>query len=341
MKLPHRISLARLPTPIQFLKKTSADLNKEIYVWRDDLTGFIDSGNKVRKLEFLVADALAQGCDYLITCGGPQSNHARATAAVARQLGLGVSLLLLPRPGFDPSQAPSGNLLLNQILGAKITWIDPEEFQRLGSTYEPFFHREMDSVKNLGKKPYCIPLGGSSPLGCYGYISGVSEMALAWTTLVPKSKTPDSIFCALGSGGTYVGLGLGLQANSLATKLFGINVIGAIETANLYVNNLTTAALHAGMEVNLQNARIIDGYVGAGYSLASNEDLSFYRNLASSEGIVLDPCYTGKAFQGMISEIRKNPGSFGNKILFLHSGGGFGNFAYSEQYQRVFQEKMI
>jgi D-cysteine desulfhydrase len=335
MKTPSRLQLARLPTPIHALKNTSLELNKEVYVWRDDLTGFIDSGNKLRKLEFLVADALAKGCDHLITCGGPQSNHARATAAVARSLGLGVSLLLLPRAGFNKDAAASGNLLLDQIFDARITWMTQEAFQAAGSTYEPFLEREMENLKSEGKKPYCIPLGGSSPLGCFGYIAGVQEMLQTWSKTVSGSSAPDTVFCAMGSGGTYTGLSMGLALENTSTRLVGINVIGPMETANRYVSNLSNAALQAGMNADLKNAQIIDGYVGGGYSVASDDDLRFYRKTASLEGVVLDPCYTGKAFQGMLAEVKKKPSVFGKKILFLHSGGTFGNFAYADQYQRA------
>jgi D-cysteine desulfhydrase len=341
MKLPNRLSLARLPTPIQKLKHTSLELKKDVYIWRDDLTGFIDSGNKLRKLEFFMADATSQGCDWIITCGGPQSNHTRATSAVARSLGLGVSVLILPKMGFDRAAPANANLLLNQIFDAKISWIDTEEFHRLGGTYDPFFAKEVEELKRAGKKPYVIPLGGSNMLGCYGYINGVQEMLTAWKNAVPHSPAPDDLFCALGSGGTFVGLKLGLQDQNLQTKLHGINVIGPVEVAQKYVSVLSEASKRAGLELKSENMQFIDGYVGAGYAVASDADLRFYQTFAHREGIVLDPCYTGKAIQGMISEIKKNPSAFGEKILFLHSGGAFGNFAYAEQYQRVFQEKML
>ena len=129
MKIPPRLSLARLPTPIHRLKNTSAELKKDVFIWRDDLTGFNDSGNKVRKLEFLLAEAIAQGCDSVVTCGGPHSNHTRATAVLARQLGLHISVLILPRADYRLDSLANGNLLLNQIFGACITWIDREEFK--------------------------------------------------------------------------------------------------------------------------------------------------------------------------------------------------------------------
>lgn len=336
---PAKINLARLPTPIQKLKTTSKELGKEIYIWRDDLNGFMESGNKLRKLEFLMADALTQGCDWVITCGGPQSNHTRATAIVARQLGLGVSILTLPKPGYDHDKIPTGNLLINRIYDSTMIWLDFNEYQKNGSSYDPFLKQESDRLKSLGKKPYVIPLGGSNLIGCKGYQSAIPEMLSTWKSIA-KTEAPDSLFCALGSGGTFVGLQLGIQEQKLKTQLYGVNVIGPMEIAQKYVHNLHDAiSKQLGIDLNQSmlhtKAHTIDGYVGAGYSIASDEDLKFYVELARCEGILLDPCYTGKAFQGMLAEIRKNPSRFGDQILFLHSGGTFGNFAYAEKFHKV------
>jgi len=341
MKQFERLSLARLPTPIQKLEKTSKHLGKEIFIWRDDLTGFMESGNKLRKLEFLMADAIAQGCDWVITCGGPQSNHTRATAVIARQLGLGVSILTLPKPGFDRSRVANGNLLINQIYDSTMIWLDYDEYQKNGASYDPFLEQESTRLKVLGKKPYVIPLGGSNPIGCLGYQNGIAEMLNTWKS-VTHTLAPDSLFCALGSGGTYVGLQLGLQEQKLKTQLYGINVIGPIEVAQKYASTLSSSVLKEfGITVDTSKSHQIDGYVGAGYSIASNADLEFYIELARHEGIMLDPCYTGKAFQGMLSEIKKNPTSFGDQVLFLHSGGTFGNFAYAEQFEQVLKTKQL
>ena len=339
MKNAPRISLARLPTPIQKLKMISHKLGKEIYIWRDDLNGMVESGNKLRKLEFLMADALAKGCDWIITCGGPQSNHTRATAVIARQLGLGVSILILPKPGFDRSKTANANLLLNHIYDSKMVWLDYEDYQNKGSTYDPFLQAEVAELKSKGKKPYVIPLGGSNHIGSLGYANAIEEMMQSWKS-VAQSTEPESLFCALGSSGTYVGLQLGIQEQKLKTHLYGVNVIGPIQTAQKYAHSVTQSiADHFGISISQKHSTMIDGYVGEGYSIASDQDLEFYIQLARDEGILLDPCYTGKAFQGMISEIKKDPSSYGKQILFLHSGGTFGNFAYSEQYREVLKKK--
>ena len=328
-----KLQLARLPTPIQLLAKTSAQVGKEIYLWRDDLTGFNDSGNKLRKLEYLVADALAQGCDHLITCGGPQSNHTRATAAVARQLGLGISILVLPKADYNFQQIPTGNLLLNQIFDAKLVWLKTEEYHRLNLGFAPFLAREVDAMKAQGKKPYVIPLGGSSPVGCLGYEVAVTEMLSTWRTAA-NTPAPDSLFCALGSGGTYLGLKMGIEKEKLATHLYGV-AVSPLKIIEGYVAQLTQELATLKVNVKPQGMSIIDGYVGDGYAIASDDDLRFYQRLAREEGVLLDPCYTGKAFQGMLGEIAKYPDKFGKKILFLHSGGGFGTFAYAKQYQKI------
>ena len=286
-----------------------------------------------------MADALQQGCDWIITCGGPQSNHTRATAVMARQLGLDVSIVTMTRPGFDASKAATGNLLLNEIFASKIIWVSFENFQKKGSSYDFFLNEELERLRSLGKKPYVIPLGGSNVIGCLGYLNAVEEMSQTWKKSV-SSTPPDSLFCALGSAGTYVGLQLGLHTYGLnQTQLYGVNVLGAKETAEAYVSRLQeNAAQHFNFSFSSSNASQIDGYAGEGYALATDSDLEFYIRLAREDGILLDPCYTGKAFQGMISEIKKDPKRFGERILFLHSGGGFGSFAYAEQFQSVMKK---
>ena len=336
MQKPNRLPLAQLPTPIQFLQKTSAKIGKKIHVWRDDLTGFLESGNKVRKLEFLLADALNQGCDWIVTCGGPQSNHTRATSVLARRFGLGVSVLISPpKPGFDPNQPATGNLLLNRIFGSQLLWIDAEEYEKSGRRYDPFLEREMERQRALGRKPYAIPSGGSSTMGCWGYRSAISEMLETWRKNSVNPSAPDSIFCAFGSGGTYVGLQLGLEDHGLRnTQLRAINVLDTASAAEKYLSPLTeSASRYFSIDLSSREIRarhqLLEGYAGAGYSLASDKDLELYTRLARDEGILLDPCYTGKAFQGMLAELEKDPSQYGENILFLHSGGGFGTFAYS------------
>jgi len=332
-----KINLAKYPTAIQKLRHTSEKTGKDIYIWREDQAGFLESGNKVRKLEFLLADALEKGCDWIITCGGPQSNHTRATTIAARHMGLGISVCLPNAKGLDLSKPTTGNLWLNQVFGAHLVWVDPEILKQNGLDFSEAMQAEAEAQKRNGKKPYIIPLGGSNPVGCLGYMNAVTEMLQTWKDVVPGSTAPDSIFCAIGTAGTFVGIQLGLEKEKQENvKLFGVNVLGPKELTENFLNRLTIqAASHFGMNLPRKNAQMIDHYWGQGYALATDEDLRFYIELARSEGILLDPCYTGKAFQAMISEIKKNAVQFGQKILFVHTGGGFGNFAYSEQFQKV------
>ena len=334
---PGRIKFAHLPTPIVKLENLSKEIGKNIFVWRDDLTGFAESGNKVRKLEYLAADAVRREATVLVTCGGLQSNHARATAFVAKRMGMGVSLILRgPKDGsVTTEETPTGNHLLNLICGAHIQHVRYGEYIDAGSVYDKFLAHEADRLRANGEKPYIIPEGGSCPVGCFGYISAVSEMLLSWRPTV-LTNAPDSLFLAMGSGGTFAGLHLGYQLNRLSgDTLWSVNVCDDAD----YFKKRVTAILDETVQqfdlpVRNRSLNILDGYVGQGYALATDEDLRFYMKVASMDGLLLDPVYTGKAFQGMLSEIGKDPSRFGNNILFLHSGGSFANFAFAERYQK-------
>lgn len=338
MRHPERIRLANLPTPIQPLPRISRQVGKEIFVWRDDLTGFAESGNKIRKLEFLAAEAVKNKASWLVTCGGPQSNHARATAFVARRLGLGVSLVIRkPKDGLAADSEQVGNYLLNRILGADIQLVEFADYAARGSKYDSFLEEKAQELKARGETPYIIPEGGSSELGCFGYLAAVEEMLAGWSKVCPGSRAPDSLFTALGSGGTFAGLHLGLEHQGLpATILHAVNVCDSAGYFERRIRNLFAAVeSRYGIEAGDGKLQIWDGYVGLGYSKATDDELRFYADVARKEGMLLDPCYTGKAFRGMLSEIKKDPSRFGDRVLFLHSGGGFGGFAYGEQYARA------
>jgi D-cysteine desulfhydrase len=338
MKLPERVALANLPTPIVKLNRLSAQIGKEIYVWRDDLTGFVESGNKVRKLEFLAAEALSLGATRLITCGGPQSNHSRATAFVARRLGLEITIVVRkPKDPVDESGPPSGNLLLDHLAGADLRFVEFADYQAAGSVYDSFLEEAAEEVRAKGEKPYIVPEGGSCPLGCMGYFHAVGEMLSSWQKQGGDGKIPDSLFTAVGSGGTLGGLHLGYEHHGLPTgKIFAVNVCDSAEYFQKRVGGyLDRAREQFGMKPGSNRLTIFDGHFGAGYALATNEDLQFYADLTRQEGVLLDPVYTGKTFRGMLAELAKDPRRFGQRILFLHSGGIFGNFAFARQFQGV------
>ena len=336
--LPNRLALAHLPTPITPLPRLSQELGVRLWLWRDDQTGFLASGNKLRKLEFLAAEAMAKGATRLITCGGPQSNHARATAAVARRLGLAVTLVVRePKTGFDPSPVATGNLLLDQLLGAEIRTVAFASYQAAGATYEPFLAEAREASLVRGERPYVIGEGGSTPLGCFGYVRAVEEMLATWERCGPGTRAPDHLVLACGSGGTLAGAHLGFERMGLSTsRLSAVNICDSAEYFQRRVGALleeTAAAYHLPLQSTTLN--LLDGHVGGGYAVASDDDLRFYAALAQKEGVLLDPVYTGKAFRGFLAELAKDPRRFGKDVLFLHSGGLFATFAYAAQYTRA------
>lgn len=322
---PPRLDLAHLPTPIQPLRRLSRELGVEIYLKRDDLTGVALSGNKIRKLEFVMADALARKADIVLTCGGAQSNHSRATAIAAAMLGLRCRLLLRTP---DPSNPPpaEANILLDRMAGAEIVWITPEEYRRRAEIFE----READELKREGAHPYIIPEGASDPLGSWGYIRAADELAADIAALPGGADRPTTILHATGSGGTAAGLILGAKLAGLKAVPMTVNVCddeayfvkvigeiceGVIKEYNLHVDFDRSRDVH-----------VVDGYVGRGYAISAPDELKLIASVAAKEGIFLDPVYTGKAFYGMVKELEKNPGRFGERIIFMHTGGIFGLF---------------
>jgi D-cysteine desulfhydrase len=334
-ELPRRLLLANLPTPLTRLSRLSADLGANIWLWRDDLTGFEGSGNKIRKLEFLAADAVAQGATRLITCGGPQSNHARATAFVARRLGLDVTLVVrAPRTGLELTTPPTGNLLLDRIFGAELVVVPFATYEAAGSVYSPFLAEVQERSLARGEKPYVIPEGGSCPLGALGYVHGIAELLSTWRTHGPGSRHPDSLVLAVGSGGTLAGAALGVERMGLSSALVhGVNVCDDAAYFQKRAGDLATdTAERYRLPWTRRTLNLLDGHVGGGYAIASDDDLRFYAHLARQEGVLLDPVYTGKAFRGLLREQAKDPRRFGRDVVFLHSGGGFATFAFAAQY---------
>jgi D-cysteine desulfhydrase len=328
---PPHLDLARTPTPIQQLARYGEKLGVELYLKRDDLTGAELTGNKVRKLEFVFADALAKGANTVLTCGGAQSNHARATALAAAKLGLHCRLILrTPDPSSPP--LPEANLLMDRMAGAEIVWITPEEYRMR----HEIFAREATELKRKGRTPYVIPEGASNALGSWGYIRAAGELKqdidqLGW------SQRPVTIICATGSGGTAAGLILGARLHNLNARIVGINVC---DDRDYFVRVIGEICEEAISTYNLavpfsreQDIEIIDGYVGRGYALSRPEELSLLCDMARTEGVFLDPVYTGKAFYGMIQELGKDPKIFGDRIIFLHTGGIFGLFAVTQELE--------
>ena len=326
---PPRIELARLPTPLQPLKRWSKKLGVDLMIKRDDLTGAALSGNKIRKLEFVLADARAKKTDTVLTCGGEQSNHCRATAIAATMLGMGCRLLLRTADPANPPP-PEGNILLDRMTGAEIVWITPEEYQRR----EEFFTREADSLRRQGKVPYIIPEGASDAVGAWGYIKAMEEL-VGDLSGVSSREDPVTVLHACGSGGTAAGLILGAKLSPRPIRVTSINVCDDRDYFIEVVGGICEKAI-AEYQLDIafdrhRDIEIIDGYVGRGYALSQPEELGLICEMARSEGIFLDPVYTGKAFYGMVQELKRTPGCFGNRIVFIHTGGIFGLFPAAKQ----------
>lgn len=317
MKYPSRLRLANLPTKVERLQRAWGKGQAEVYIKRDDLTGCVLSGNKVRKLEFIFADVLEKGCDTVITCGGVQSNHARTTAFVAARLGLKSALVLRGEPPAEYD----GNLFLDMLAGADSIFISEEEYEKIDEVMED----RKEELKLTGYRPYIIPEGASNELGVFGYIKAMEEMKDE-----VQSIGIDAIITACGSGGTYAGLLLGKKLFGVSAKIYGINVC---KTAEYFVEKIyrlcreTIEKCNLGVKICQEEIEIIDGYVGEGYARSRPEEISLIKRMAQLEGIVLDPVYTGKAMFGLLEEIEKGRFREGEKILFLHTGGIFGLFS--------------
>jgi D-cysteine desulfhydrase len=320
LKYPTRIDLAQLPTPVRAAQKLSAELGVELLFKRDDLTGSTLTGNKVRKLEFLIADAIDSGADTLVTCGGEQSNHCRATAVAATERGLR-SLLLLRTD--DPAAPPAteANILLDRLVGAEIRWVSREEYRRRSEIFV-----EVESLlKQDGRKPYRIPEGGSNALGAWGYVRCVEELA----SQLSPSDLRTTIVYAAGSGGTGAGLVLGVKLLRLPWRVVGVNVCDDREYFVRVIGEIAEDAIarwQLPIDFSRDEVEIVDGYVGIGYAKSQAAELATIRDVARAEGIVLDPVYTGKAFHGLRNELQRDTRAFGERVVFIHTGGVFGLF---------------
>lgn len=312
------------PTPIEALPRLSAELGgPNLFIKRDDLTGLASGGNKTRKLEFLVADALAQGCDTLVTVGAVQSNHCRLTLAAAAKEGLKCRLVLEQRvPGSYKPDA-SGNNFLFHLLGAEaITVINA------GEDLAGAMQKVADEVAALGRKAYIIPGGGSNPLGSLGYVACFEEI-MAQTFAMGLRL--DQVVCASGSAGTHAGLLVGAHGVNANLPITGINVRRpkAEQEANVFDLARWTAEF-AGVAAPLARDSVVcfDDWVGRGYSIPSDEMVEAVKMLASLEGVLLDPVYTGKAMAGLIGLVRQGHFRKDENVIFVHTGGSPALYAY-------------
>ncbi|GLJ38908.1 hypothetical protein SUGI_0793120 [Cryptomeria japonica] len=327
----HYYALGHLPTPIHRWDLPDLPTNTEVWIKRDDLSGMQLSGNKVRKLEFLMADAKEKGADCIITIGGIQSNHCRATAVAARYLNLDCYLILrTTRAEVDEDPGLIGNLLVERMVGANIELISKEEYGRIGSV--TLCNLLKERLEKDGRKPYVIPVGGSNSLGTWGYIEAVREMEQQLQEgKVDGINKFDDIVIACGSGGTTAGLSLGSHLSSLKAKVHAFSVCDDPDYFYDYTQGLLNG-LNAGLNshdlISIANAK------GIGYAMSKVEELKCVCQIAEATGVVLDPVYSGKAAFQMLRDMVENPSKWeGRKVLFIHSGGLLGMFDKMQQLQ--------
>ncbi len=329
---PQKISFVSGPTPIEpFKSLPDWPAGLKIFLKRDDLTSLLLSGNKARKLEFIATEVIKNKADTLVTCGGIQSNHARATAIVAAQMGLKPYLVLRGRPDSEAQ----GNLFLDKLVGAEIKHITPAEYENVDRIME----EEAEKLRRAGRNPYIIPEGASSELGVWGYIKATVEIL----SQLKKSRIKvDRVVCAIGSGGTYAGLFLGSRAFGWKVKVTGFNVCYTADYFKKRIGNLITSFLQKyrwKLKVDLNELDIIDGYVGDGYARSRPIERELISAVAKNSGIILDPVYTGKAMLGLIKETRKGIIGSKERVLFLHSGGIYGLFPIADLFFPQTNEK--
>jgi D-cysteine desulfhydrase len=294
------------PTPVQPMDRLGAALGLEpgrLWVKRDDLTGLAGGGNKVRKLEHLCADALAHGCDTLVTGGGEQSNHVRMTAAAANRLGLACTIVL----ASDPVPVPTGNIVIDHLLGPEIVWAGPIAYYPL----EQRMREEAERLEAAGRRPYLIPVGGASTIGELGYVVAALE-------LVEQLPGPALVVTADGSGGTHAGLAAGLGSLDL---VLGVDAGTRPDLDDVVPVKAAAVAELAGLPaprgtVAVDHDRFGDGYGAPTASCREALDLA-----ARQEGLVLDPVYTGKALAGLVAAVREDRIPTGGPLVFLHTGG--------------------
>ncbi len=304
-----RVSLGVLPTPIHRLDRMSEYLGTDIYIKRDDMTGLGLGGNKTRKLEFLLADAVQQGCRTVFTTGGAQSNHAMLTAAACNRLGL-KPILVLKKRGVTENL---GNRYLETLMGTDVRYVDTDDY---GDIY-----REMEAIGAAsGTKYYKIPCGGSNALGTLGYVDCAREIA-------SQNGRFDHIVLAEGSGGTMAGMALGAKLFLPGTKVHGMMVdTDPFERITLELMKEAAKLLEADIPLSTEDFDLRD-LCGPGYAIPSKEGNEAVELMARLQGLFLDPVYTGKAFAGLLAMAREKQFRETDHVLFLHSGGAGGLFA--------------
>jgi D-cysteine desulfhydrase family pyridoxal phosphate-dependent enzyme len=315
-----RVRLAQLPTPIEALPRLSAALGgPRLLVKRDDLTGLAGGGNKTRKLEFSVGEALRQGADTLVTLGAVQSNHARQTAAAAARCGLRAVLVL----GGAPPAAENGNLLLDRLLGAEVVFTG-------GRAREEVAEEVVAAERAAGRRPFLIPVGASDEVGAAGFVAAAEELA---AQLAAQRLEVDRIVFASSSYGTQAGLAVGARALRLRAELAAIAVDSTRAELQAGVAELAgRTARRLGLDLAVEAREVVafDAYLGGGYAVLGDPEREAIRLAARHEGLLLDPVYTGRAMAGLVDLVRRGTFGSGETVLFWHTGGTPALHAYAE-----------
>lgn len=326
-----RVRLGHFPTPLEYLPNLSRLLDgPNIYIKRDDCTGLATGGNKTRKLEFLVAEALKQNADVLITQGAVQSNHARQTIAAAAVVGMKCKVLLEERVHDAPEEyAESGNVILDRLLGGEISGRLPA-----GTDMAQAMNELADELREQGHRPYIIPGGGSNPVGALGYVACAQEL------LQQSFETGlkiDHVVHATGSAGTQAGLVVGFGASNSGVPVYGIGVRAAKAQQEENVWRLAQATLeYMGLPLSvLDRSEVVANtdYVGEGYGIATDGMVEAIKLAAQTDAILLDPVYSGKGMAGLIDLIRKGHFKKGENVVFVHTGGAVGLYAYRQLFE--------
>ncbi len=321
-----RIELAVVPTPLLKLERLSQELGIELWVKRDDLTGLLETGNKIRKLEFLVGEAFARSADTLITCGTLQSNCCRTVAAVAARLGMKAILAL---KGAPPEEY-DGNLLLDRLLGAEIRFCSDDEWGRIDELLEDLAAR----VRSRGGAPYIIPESGATVTGALGYVTCGEELVQQIRHGAPAF---DTVVITAFSGGSHAGLLMAKQLHGLRAEVVSVPIAWEAARVRAYVADLIGQARRRyGLSVEPPGEiRLLDGYQGTGRAEVRAEALETVVRVARLEGIVLDPVYTAKAFAALLDRIRRDPRELGPRVCFIHTGGIFSLFPFRRPLSRM------
>jgi len=319
-----RLRITHAPTPLEPMRALSRELGgPELWIKRDDCTGLATGGNKTRKLEYLMADALAQGADTVITQGATQSNHARQTAAIAARLGLQCHLILEDRTGYrHDDYRHSGNVFLDRLFGARLSEV------AAGTNMDEAMAQLAERLRGQTRKPYVIPGGGSNAVGALGYVTCALELIDQANNL---GLAIDTLVTATGSAGTQAGLVAGLEGARAGMPVLGIGVRAprlAQEEKVFQLAEQTAELLGVAGAVKREAVVANSDYVGAGYGVPTPGMIEAVTMVARTEGILLDPVYSGKAMAGLIDLIRSGHFRKGQKVVFLHTGGAVGLYGY-------------